>query len=88
MKRSLLGRVRVATGISAQLDGLEQEVHHAIYARKSHNVADEGCEVALCTALALHTVSFHEDLKSRKCFENVLPCAVTPGGFPPRFVGL
>ena len=46
----------------AQLDRLEKEVHHTIYARKSHNVTDEGCEVALCTARALHQVSFDEDL--------------------------
>ena len=64
MKRRLLERKRVAARISAQLDGMEQEVHHTIDTRKSHNVADEGCEVPLCTACALHSVSFHEDLSA------------------------
>ena len=64
MKRRLLERKRVAERISAQLDGMEQKVHHTIDARKSHNVADEGCEIPLCTACALRSVSFHEDLSA------------------------
>ena len=70
MKRRLLERKRVAARISAQLDGMEQEVHHTIYALKSHNVADEGCE-GLRSVLAAHSNNFHLHLgPSRFTFTN------------------
>ena len=63
-RRRLLGRKSVVTRILAQLDGMEKKNHRTIDARKSHNVADEGCESPLCAACALHSASVHEDLSA------------------------
>ena len=62
MERNSLERVWVTTCIAPQLDRAEKEVNHTINARKSHNMPDQGYEVVLCTARALHQVSFNEDL--------------------------
>ena len=57
---------RAAARLATQLDRLEEEVHDNVNAWKSHNMTNQGCEVALCTALSLHYVALYTDLFGRE----------------------
>ena len=64
--RALLKWKRVAARIPPLHNRLEEKIHNNVDARQRHNMANKGCEVALCTSLPLHHVAFYSYLCARE----------------------
>ena len=63
---NLLVMIGIMSRIPSLLGRLEEEIHDDVKARQSHTVANQGREIALCTARTLHHVAFYAHLGAWK----------------------